>query len=275
MLCNLSSRKEADCQKLCREENQIPTNGSDDHWSVELDGDDWSNAKNNDSTPYHPSQRVECEVLECVLRAGLPEAIFTSQDEPAEPRMMKKDLHKAQHGNTLAGEPARKKPTRKPRGHPRATEQLTTQQQCSTFKPVGSSESHPSSIAPTADKRALFDTFTDLDDEEDGHELLRPSRARQSPHWARNALEPFVNLQLEPKTVPGMNEGQSIHVINDLSTTFSDAQKENCPDTGMLDRDRKKQEQQRFARLKRKEVEMPSHSQPLGPSFGNHSRRTT
>ena len=77
-----------------------------------LDGDDYSKFESKDGTPYDPCQQVECEVLECLLRAGLPEATFSGDDEPAVPKIAKKRRAKAEQRDALPGKPPRKKPMR-------------------------------------------------------------------------------------------------------------------------------------------------------------------
>ncbi|KAK4539159.1 hypothetical protein LTR36_001196, partial [Oleoguttula mirabilis] len=99
--------------------------------------EDWSKRVEKDGTPYDPVQNVECEVLSCLLRHGLPErALETvptparrkrkSEEDPAESSQPKKRKTKAKTAAEDGADdelpemgPAPTVPTAKKRGRPK------------------------------------------------------------------------------------------------------------------------------------------------------------
>ena len=229
---------------------------------IPLDGEDYSKSPSKDGAPYDPSQRVECEVLECLLRASLPEATFSGQGELAVPKGTKKRPAKGDQSDVLLGKPPKKKPTREVPRHPDPTAPQRTEKQPKTTNHVSSGDSHPLNTAPTADGRAILDIFTDSDDEDNGYDLLRRSCGRPPPAQAGSPLEQIRNLQDALEPGPDMDRGQSnraVRVPRVAPALLLDDQKENFAGIGAPVVDRKQQEQERLARRRRKAGESLSH----------------
>lgn len=62
--------------------------------SRQPEDEDWGKFAAADGTPYDPMQSIECEVLECFLKNGLPEGALDAQDEPSTSKKRKSVAHR-------------------------------------------------------------------------------------------------------------------------------------------------------------------------------------
>jgi hypothetical protein len=233
---------------------------------VELDGEDWSRVKVKDGTTYHPSQRVECDVLECILRGGLPEDVFAGQDEPAASKITKK---RAAKSNQASEEPLAKKLKLQVQGNSQPAKPQPQAQK------IMSSEVSPQCrIASKADEGTSLDIFANSDFEGNGYDLLRTSCGRPPSDSDRNALLPISNLQGAPEKGRKMPKTQPCPIAAGFSTASSEAQTENYDSIGIPGMNCKQQEQARLARFEWKGEEMLSPLPLVEQSSGDRSART-